>query len=410
MGVRKISLYVKRKILHFTDFWSDIKNIEDILLKPERTNVLAWMVILAELILNVFIINTVSYTEIDWNAYMQEVEGFLKGDFNYTNLKGDTGPLVYPAGFVYIFAAFYYLTGHGQNIQMAQYIFMAIYIINLALVFRVYAKAKKVPPYMLLFMSVTSYRVHSIFVLRLFNDPMAVCLFFVSLNLFLDNRWSLGSLFYSLAVSVKMNILLFAPALLLAYLATQGILGTVRQLSICALVQIVLALPFLLTDPVSYIKNSFNFGRVFYHKWTVNWRFIPEETFVDKYFHIGLLVLHLCVLLLFVKYWWRCLTSYAKLRKTGISVSSQLLILPLFCANFIGMAFSRSLHYQFYVWYFYTLPYLVWTTPFSAKIKSLERCRECYAPSRHWPDFTMPLGSAYPVEGKLPLNQIGLKR
>ncbi|XP_065560598.1 lethal(2)neighbour of Tid protein-like isoform X3 [Artemia franciscana] len=300
---------------------------------------------------------------------MQEVEGFLKGDFNYTNLKGDTGPLVYPAGFVYIFAAFYYLTGHGQNIQMAQYIFMAIYIINLALVFRVYAKAKKVPPYMLLFMSVTSYRVHSIFVLRLFNDPMAVCLFFVSLNLFLDNRWSLGSLFYSLAVSVKMNILLFAPALLLAYLATQGILGTVRQLSICALVQIVLALPFLLTDPVSYIKNSFNFGRVFYHKWTVNWRFIPEETFVDKYFHIGLLVLHLCVLLLFVKYWWRCLTSYAKLRKTGISVSSQLLILPLFCANFIGMAFSRSLHYQFYVWYFYTLPYLVWTTPFSAKIK-----------------------------------------
>ena len=75
---------------------------------------------------------------------MQEVEGFLKGDFNYTNLKGDTGPLVYPAGFVYIFAAFYYLTGHRQNIQMAQYIFMAIYIINLALVFRVYAKAKKV--------------------------------------------------------------------------------------------------------------------------------------------------------------------------------------------------------------------------------------------------------------------------
>jgi alpha-1,3-mannosyltransferase len=33
-------------------------------------------------------------TEIDWIAYMQEVEGFLNGTFNYYELRGDTGPLV----------------------------------------------------------------------------------------------------------------------------------------------------------------------------------------------------------------------------------------------------------------------------------------------------------------------------
>lgn len=33
-------------------------------------------------------------TEIDWVAYMQEVEGFLNGSWNYTELRGDTGPLV----------------------------------------------------------------------------------------------------------------------------------------------------------------------------------------------------------------------------------------------------------------------------------------------------------------------------
>lgn len=33
-------------------------------------------------------------TEIDWKAYMQEVEGFLNGERDYTKLKGDTGPLV----------------------------------------------------------------------------------------------------------------------------------------------------------------------------------------------------------------------------------------------------------------------------------------------------------------------------
>ncbi len=33
-------------------------------------------------------------TEIDWIAYMQEVEGFLNGTHDYMQLKGDTGPLV----------------------------------------------------------------------------------------------------------------------------------------------------------------------------------------------------------------------------------------------------------------------------------------------------------------------------
>lgn len=34
-------------------------------------------------------------TEIDWVAYMQEVEGFLNGTWDYVELKGDTGPLVW---------------------------------------------------------------------------------------------------------------------------------------------------------------------------------------------------------------------------------------------------------------------------------------------------------------------------
>ena len=47
---------------------------------------------------------------------MQEVSGYLNGETNYLNLKGDTGPLVYPAGFLYIFSGLYYLTEKGNNI------------------------------------------------------------------------------------------------------------------------------------------------------------------------------------------------------------------------------------------------------------------------------------------------------
>jgi alpha-1,3-mannosyltransferase len=55
-------------------------------------------------------------TEIDWIAYMQEVGGFLDGERNYSNLRGNTGPLVYPAGFVYIFSVLRWLTDDGVNI------------------------------------------------------------------------------------------------------------------------------------------------------------------------------------------------------------------------------------------------------------------------------------------------------
>ncbi|KAL3328715.1 hypothetical protein AABB24_036045, partial [Solanum stoloniferum] len=69
--------------------------------------------LIADSILVALIIAYVPYTKIDWDAYMSQVTGFLEGERDYSNLKGDTGPLVYPAGFLYIYSAIQYVTG-GQ--------------------------------------------------------------------------------------------------------------------------------------------------------------------------------------------------------------------------------------------------------------------------------------------------------
>ena len=78
------------------------------------------------------------------------------------------------------------------------------------------------PPYLLLLLSLGATRLRTLTVLHLFNDPLAVLLLHAALNMFLDGRWSLGSVLFSLGVSVKMNILLYAPALLASYLAHLG--------------------------------------------------------------------------------------------------------------------------------------------------------------------------------------------
>ena len=55
---------------------------------------------------------------------------------------------------------------------------------------------------MLIFLSFTAYRVHSIFVLRMFNDPVAICIMYLSINLLLDHHWKLACVCYRLAVCV----------------------------------------------------------------------------------------------------------------------------------------------------------------------------------------------------------------
>ncbi|CAO2631304.1 Dol-P-Man:Man(5)GlcNAc(2)-PP-Dol alpha-1,3-mannosyltransferase [Lemmus lemmus] len=254
-------------------------------------------------------------TEIDWKAYMAQVEGVLNGTYDYTQLQGDTGPLVYPAGFVYIFMVLYYATGQGTDISMAQNIFAVLYLVTLLLVFLIYHQTSKVPPFVFFFMCCASYRVHSIFVLRLFNDPVAMALLFLSINLFLAHHWGWGCCCFSLAVSVKMNVLLFAPGLLFLLLTQFGFLGALPKLAICAAIQVVLGLPFLLENPIGYLSRSFDLGRQFLFQWTVNWRFLPEAIFLHRAFHLALLAAHLTLLLMFALCRWH---------RTGESILSLL--------------------------------------------------------------------------------------
>lgn len=353
---------------------------------------------------------------------------------------------MYPAAHVYVYTFFYFLTSRGSNIRLAQFIFIAIYLLTLWLVLRLYSKSRRIPPYVVVLSVFTSYRIHSLYSLRLFNDPIAMMLLYAALNLFMDRKWHIGSFVFSIAVGVKMNILLFSPAILMLYITNLGYLQTVVQLAICGFTQLFIGAPFLLTFPLSYIKGSFDFGRIFEHKWTVNYRFLSRAVFEGKPFHLGLLVVHVLLLIFVAKPCFIFFKNYARLRilqkqfqpqveaenreieelarqkmkrmkpkvaeaeqeltgeqkdflqsfekgmkdKYGNSRPEpqpavedpkkieihfdqcvQLALLPIFLVNFIGVICARSLHYQFYVWYFHSLPYLSWFTDFHTSFKIL---------------------------------------
>ena len=53
---------------------------------------------------------------------------------------------------------------------------------------------------------------HSIFMLRCFNDCFAVLFFWLAVYCYQRNQWHLGSALYSTGLNVKMSLLLALPA------------------------------------------------------------------------------------------------------------------------------------------------------------------------------------------------------
>ena len=342
-----------------------------LLFHPAYSHLISYLLLTTELVLSLAITHRIAYTEIDWVAYMQEVSGFLQGERDYRQLRGDTGPLVYPAGFVYLYSLLYYVTGQGANVRLAQYVFIGLYVGTMYVVHRLYIRCG-LPPYLLILLSLSK-RLHSIYMLRLFNDCWAMLLLYAAVLLFINRRPLLSSTLFSLAVSIKMNVLLFLPAHLLLLLQSQPLWVVASSGGLMAAVQLVLGVPFLLHDADAYVSKAFEFSRVFFYKWTVNLRFLPEPIFLHPLTARLLLGAHFIVLLYALNRYakggliavvQRALSAVPSMLSSSGSAAmykqpSAIYAVSLyFLSNFIGVVFARSLHYQFYCWYAHTLPLL----------------------------------------------------
>ena len=123
------------------------------------------------------------------------------------------------------------------------------------------------------------------------------------------------------------------------------------------------------------MSRAFEFSRQFLFKWTVNWRFVGEETFLSSTFSQRLILTHVALLTVFVLTRWT--------RPSGMSVPDllrrlfrtiparleqmiSLRVTPIFTMTTmlssiaIGMLCARSLHYQFYAYIAWATPFLLW--------------------------------------------------
>lgn len=360
---------------------------------------LALALLLAELLLGLLIIARVPYTEIDWEAYMDEVATIVGGDLDYSHARGGTGPLVYPAGFVLVFAGLRALTSGGADIRAAQLLFLLAYLGTLALALLVYRRARLAPPWALGLLCLSK-RVHSIYLLRLFNDGVTTLLVYAALAALSRARWALGCSLYSFAVSTKMSALLFAPGLLVLLLRAGGGRFAAAHVALCAAIQLALGAPFLATSARAYVGGAFDLGRAFFFRWSVNLAFLPPAIFASKRLALALLGAHVLVLLALADARWcradgglrATLARAARAARSGPQPVRELgaaeVVGVMMASNFVGVVFARTLHYQFYAWYFHSLPFLLWHAPMPTAVRlctfaAIECCWNVYPPSAH---------------------------
>lgn len=238
------------------------------------------------------------------------------------------------------------------------------------------------PPYVLPLL-ILSKRLHSIYMLRCFNDGIAALCLWAALLCFQKRYWSLGLLAYAWGLGTKMSLLLSMPAVGIVLLYGRGFRGALRLALILLQVQFAIAIPFLLENPQGYLGRAFELSRQFFFKWTVNWRFVGEETFLSKPFALGLLSIHAALLVLLATTRWlrpAGVTSISSLvsfvtpflgfsspfseveeaQLSARAASPRFILTTVLTANLVGLLTARSLHYQFYAYLAWTTPYLLW--------------------------------------------------
>ncbi|PWY95864.1 putative alpha-1,3-mannosyltransferase [Aspergillus sclerotioniger CBS 115572] len=310
-------------------------------------------------------------TEIDWTTYMQQISLYLSGERDYTLIKGSTGPLVYPAGHVYSYTFLYHLTDEGRDILLGQILFAVLYLITLVVVLACYRQSGA-PPYLLPLL-VLSKRLHSVFVLRLFNDGLAALAMWVAILLFQNRQWTVAVIVWSLGVAVKMTLLLLAPAIAVVTVLSLSLLPSIRLGVRAVLIQVLLAMPFLHNNPAGYLSRAFELTRQFMFKWTVNWRFVGEELFLSKKFSLALLAVHVVLLGAFAVTGWlrpsgSSLPVFIKNLLLGqqrtVSLSKSYIMTVMLSSLAVGLLCARSLHYQFFAYLSWATPFLLWRAGF----------------------------------------------
>lgn len=145
--------------------------------------------------------------------------------------------------------------------------------------------------------------------------------------------------------------------------------------------QIVYSYPFLSVYPQEYLKGSYNFSRVYVHGHNFFWRFVPPFicrlpvfNFTLLLFQVGLLIFYLFGKWLKIKDCFKQLGVWPiRIFPNFAEQDTYHVAEVFFICNFIGMVCARGIFFQYVMWFWYSIPFVLWSGPMKFQTYSVKQ-------------------------------------
>ena len=312
----------------------------------------------------------------DYVSFMEQAKLFIDGERNYTSIVGENGRAYYPASHLYTFSAFYELTGVLDQYKYGQILLLCTHLVMTFTTVKIYKECFKDAPrdWWLLAVWALNTKLVENSTRGLFAETFNVTLTYIGIYLFQKQQQFAGVIFIGLALTYKMNVLLYVPAVYyLSSLSRNIYVGTI-YLAIIAMMPFIFGAPFLIDYRDEYTKIAFKFSRGFNVRASAIYFFLwPWKISSSIAFGAVLLSGQVfgLIYVLFTR-WLPLLDENKKfdfvkiLKRFFRSNPSYKEHHPYFVAevffvcNYIGTALSRTLHQQFICWFWYSIPIVLY--------------------------------------------------
>ncbi|EFA78114.1 hypothetical protein PPL_08762 [Heterostelium album PN500] len=300
-------------------------------------------------------------------------------DFDYSHFMHYHGPCTYPAGFLYLYGILYYLTGRG-SLQAFQIIWALMEICNFITIKKICDRLKL--PIILAILPIISNRLHLYNVRVVINDFPSTFILHLSILLLLNKQYKRFSVLFSFLVSLKLNYIFYSPAILFIFANTLPFSSILTNLFIMGALQIIIGIPFLLTNPIAYITIAYDISRTLLWEKTRNFKFVGRVIYDSSYFNITLLLLLITTIIIFLIRMWITLDNLKSDHKSSTSAKTansttsiinsnianeniklyrdRAMLFVFLFVNFLAITFARGLYTPFLCWYFYTYPIVLY--------------------------------------------------
>lgn len=328
-----------------------------------------------ELIKTLLVLILSTYQDDDYYSYIEQAQTMRDTTLNYELISGRSGPVAYPALSSYLHYLFLNknITDDGQYYYPPRVICSLAHLATMFFIVKIYQLAFKHKPEMVNIALLHSFSFIAVqaFSEKIFNDVYVVLFTVIAIYLFQKQQVFLACISVSLALGFKANAMIYFPAVLFLASKARGVwIGCIYVAMIFAL-QIVYAYPFLEEYGHEYLSRSYNFGRCYGHGHNFFWKFLHPVIIGTEAFNFTLLAIQLGLLLYFL--FGRWISFKESFRLMGVW---PLKLFPkyapqdpyyvaevFFLCNFIGMVCARGVFFQYMLWFWFSLPFLLWSGP-----------------------------------------------